>query len=98
LQLYGEFNDRYNQAGTYHQLGSLAQQQGQWEYARKFFFPALELFVAVKDDYSSGIVLHNLAQLWRNSSDTNLLAAIAPILGKSLEETEALLRKMLEDE
>jgi hypothetical protein len=53
--------------------------------------------VAAEDDYNSRIVLSSLARLWRDSSDSDLSTAIAPILRKSVEETEALLRKMLED-
>jgi hypothetical protein len=56
---------------------------------------ALEIFVDYKDTYHGGIVLHSLARLLRASNDTGLLAAVATILGASVEETEKLLRKML---
>jgi hypothetical protein len=40
-------------------------------------------------------VLRSLARLWQASSDKDLPAAIAPMLGATVEETEALLREML---
>ena len=73
----------------------MAQQQRQWQQARSYFLQALETFVEYEDNYSSGIVLSSLARLWQASGDKDLPAAVAPILGVSVEETEALLREML---
>ena len=106
LQIYIEYNDRYAQASTYHQLGRVAEEQRQWEQAeqrrweqaREYFLQALEIFVEYKDIYSRDIVLRNLARLWKASDDTNLPAAVATILGASIEETETLLRKTLGEE
>ncbi len=44
------------------------------------------------------IDLRSLARLWKASSDASLPAAVAPMLGASVEETEKLLREMLEKE
>jgi tetratricopeptide (TPR) repeat protein len=96
LQIYIEFNDRYAQASTYGQLGILAREQQQWTQAQKFFLQALEIFAAYKDDYSRDIPLYNLAQLWQATSDTELPATIASIIGSTPAEVEALLREMLE--
>ena len=98
LQIYVEYNDRYKQASTYHQLGRVAEEQRQWEQAREYFLHALEIFVEYKDTYSGGVVLRSLARLWKASGDANLSAATATILGYSVEETEKLLREMLEEE
>jgi len=73
----------------------VAQKQGQWQQARSYFLQALEMFVAYKDKYNRDIALRSLARLWQASSDKDLPAAVAPIVGVSVEETEALLREML---
>jgi len=44
------------------------------------------------------IDLRSLARLWKASSDASLPAAVAPMMGASVEETEKLLREMLEKE
>ena len=98
LQLYIEYNDRYAQASTYGQLGIMAQEQRQWPQARSYFLQALETFVEYKDKYSRDIALRSLARLWQASSEKDLPAAVAPMLGATVEETEALLHKMLENE
>ncbi len=95
LQLKIEYNHRYAQASTYHQLGRVAQEQQQWQQACSYFLQALEIFVEYKDNYNSDIVLRSLAQLWQASSDKDLPAVVAPMLGATVEETEALLREML---
>ncbi len=98
LQIKIEYKDRYSQASTYHQLGMVAQEQRQWEQAREYFLQALEIFVEYKDTYSGGVVLRSLARLWKSSGDSNLPVSVATTLGYSVEETEKLLREMLEEE
>jgi tetratricopeptide (TPR) repeat protein len=98
LQIYIEYNDRYQQALTYYQLGIVAEEQRQWEQAREYFLQALEIFVEYKDTYRGGVVLRSLARLWKASGDANLLAAVASIQDYSLDETEKLLHEMLDDE
>src|SRR5262249_8780922 len=36
-----EFNDRYEQANTYHQLGRMAQEQRQWGQAEQYYQQSL---------------------------------------------------------
>jgi uncharacterized protein HemY len=98
LQLKIEYNDRYEQASTTHQLGRVAQEQRQWQQARDYFLASLKIYVDYDDTYSGDIVLHNLARLWQASSDQEVPAAIASILGATVEESESLLRERLEDE
>jgi len=95
LRLKIESNDRYAQAKTYPNLGYVAQEQRQWQQARSYFLQALETWVEYKDNYSRDIALGSLARLWQASSDKDLPAVVAPILGATVEETEALLREML---
>ena len=98
LQLYGEYNDRYEQADTYHSLGMVAQEQRQWQQARDFFLQALKIFVAAEDNYSSGIVLRSFARLWQASGDEGIPTLIAPVMGSTSAQTEEVLRNMLVDE
>jgi hypothetical protein len=46
--------------------------------------------------YDVSRTLLGLARLWKASNDAGLPAAVAEVQGGSVEETEALLRKMLE--
>ena len=43
LQIKIDFNDRFSQASTYHQLGFVAQQQRQWEQARQYLLETLKI-------------------------------------------------------
>ncbi len=97
MQLFIEYNDRHAQANTYHQLGRVAEEQRQWQQACSYFHQALETFVEFEDDYSGEVVLSSLARLWKASGDKDLPAVVAPMLGATVEETEALLREMLEE-
>ncbi|HEY0753484.1 MAG TPA: tetratricopeptide repeat protein [Ktedonobacteraceae bacterium] len=45
MQTQIDFNDRYEQAGTYHQLGRVAQEQRQWEQAENHFLETLRIFI-----------------------------------------------------
>jgi hypothetical protein len=59
---------------------------------------SLEIVITFDDPYHQGMVLRNLARLWKASTDANLPASVAAILNTSVEETEKLLREMLEEE
>jgi tetratricopeptide (TPR) repeat protein len=49
LQIYIEFNDRYSQASTYHQLGIVAQELREFEQARNDYQQALQIFIEFGD-------------------------------------------------
>ena len=98
LQLEIEYNDRYKQANTYHNLGIVAQAQQEFHQARNFFLYALEIFVAVGDDSGRSIVLRSLARLWQASGDVHLPTIIAPLLNSTSSASEEVLRSMLEKE
>jgi tetratricopeptide (TPR) repeat protein len=98
LQIYIEYNGRYTQAGTYHQLGRVAEEQQQWKEACNYCLRSLEIVITFDDPYHQEMVLSSLARLWKASGDSNLPAAVATILGASVEETEKLLRERLEGE
>lgn len=88
-----EFNDRYNQASTYGQLGLLAEAQAQWPQAQQYLLQALQIFVEFQDEYSVGMTIRNLARLYYASGDADLPAAAAKILGASPAEVAELFQQ-----
>jgi len=98
LQLFIEFNDRYSQASTYHQLGIVAQEQRQWAQARDYLLLALTIFVEYNDDHNIGITLRNLARLWHASGLTDLPAAVAAIRNTTPAAVEAAFNQTLADD
>ena len=96
LQICIEYNDRYSQASTYHQLGRVAEEQ--WVQAREYFLRALKTYVDYNDTHDRNIVLHSLAKLWESAGDNDLPTAIAVILNATLEDTKALSNEMLDNQ
>jgi len=98
LQLSSEDSDRFEQASTYVLVGILEREREreQWTPAREYLLSALEIFADYLDHENMARTLRQLALLWQSSHDAELPAAIAPLLGASREEVEALLRKRLE--
>ncbi len=91
LQIKIEYNDRYSQAGIYHQLGTVAQEQGQWQAAYDYFLRALVIFVEFQEEYSLGIVRGSLRRLWQAHPEEAVLRQLAAMLG----EEEAAVRAWL---
>ena len=60
LAIYIEFNDRYAQAATYHQLGIVAQEQRQWAQAEQYYQQALAIYIEFNDRYSQASTYHQL--------------------------------------
>jgi len=60
LQLYGEYNDRYQQAPIYHELGAVAQEQRAFQQAEQYYQQALQLKIEFNDRYSQASTYHNL--------------------------------------
>ena len=88
LALKIEFNDRYSQASTYGQLGLLAEEQGQLSQASAHLLQALAIFAEFGDEHSVGMTVRNLARLRTASGNESLAAAVAQVLGVSVEEVE----------
>jgi hypothetical protein len=93
LQIFLEFNDRYEQAQVYGQLGLIALKQNQSEQVLKYLLPALKIFVESEDKDKIGWVLQKLSLLWQSNNDTSILAATAQILGISSEEIKSMFSK-----
>ncbi|OQA44613.1 MAG: hypothetical protein BWY52_01581 [Chloroflexi bacterium ADurb.Bin325] len=70
----------------------VAEEQGQWEQALKYYLLALQIGVDFKDEYRIGTRLESLAWLWRASGDAGVPAGAARVLGVTPAEAEALLR------
>jgi tetratricopeptide (TPR) repeat protein len=58
-----KFNDRYEQAGTYVQLGLLAEIEENYPEARACLQKAMEIFVEFGDEYRVAIVQQILDRL-----------------------------------
>jgi len=84
LAIYIEFKEKYSQAGTYHQLGIVAQEQ--WQQAQEYLLKALNLFAEFNDSHNVDITVRNLARLHQATNDDALTAAVAKVLEISVEE------------
>ncbi|MGB3421445.1 MAG: tetratricopeptide repeat protein [Dolichospermum sp.] len=58
-----KFGDRFSQASTYHNLGTLAEAQEDYTEARTNLQKALEIFIEYKDEYRGNIARENLERL-----------------------------------
>ena len=58
-----EFNDRYEQATIYHQLGIVAQEQRQWAQAEQDYHKALEIYIDFKDRYFQAATYRQLGRV-----------------------------------
>ena len=92
LQIYIEFNDRYEQAGTYHQLGIVAQEQREWQQARENFLASLEIFIQYQDMNGVAVVVRSLARLWQETNDTDILTSTLS-MSSSFDEEERYFSK-----
>jgi len=75
---------RYEQAGTYHQLGRLAEEHRQWAEAEKNYLEALRIFREFQDQRNLGITLRSLARIAPECP--GLAGRVAGVLGATLDE------------
>ena len=94
LAIYIEFNDHYEQARTYNNLGSVASEQRHWAQALDYCLKALPVFVEFNDEVNLGIARRSLACLWQASQDPNLPAAVGAVLKLPVEQVEEMLGKL----
>ena len=81
LKIFIEFDDRYSQASTYHQLGIVAEELREYEQARKDYQQALEIQIEYNDRYSQAGTYHQLGSVAQNlreyeESGSNYLKAL----------------------
>src|SRR3989442_1213121 len=80
LKIYIEYNNRYAQASTYHQLGIVAQEQRQWPQAEQYYQQALQIKIELNDRYSQASTYHQLGivaqeqRQWLQARDYFLIA------------------------
>jgi tetratricopeptide (TPR) repeat protein len=88
LKIYSvEFNDRYEVARIYNNLSISAQGQQQWQQAKDYLLKALSLWVEFDDSYNiETLALPNLVMAYQATNDDTLPAAVAKVLGISVEE------------
>jgi tetratricopeptide (TPR) repeat protein len=96
LAIYVEFNARYEQASTYHNLGGVAQEQGRWAEAEQYYRKNLEIFKEFQDWHGVGITIGSIARLWRESGAATVPAMVAAVLAVPRAEAEQLLKKALD--
>ena len=83
-------------AGIYHNLGSVAQEQRQWQQAEQYFQSALEILREYDDTYAISIVLRSMVRLWKDGHGDKVPKSVASILGMSEEEAIGTLQQVLE--
>ena len=94
LDLFIEFGDRYEQAGTYAQLGLLAEALEELPEAQTNLLQALQIFAEYQDQHLVGAVMQNLARIYRTTQDPELIAAVAQILGCTVEEAQGAIEQL----
>ncbi|MEO1684154.1 MAG: tetratricopeptide repeat protein, partial [Cyanobacteria bacterium J06631_12] len=62
-------NDRYSQASTYHQLGSVAEELREYEQARSHYQQALDIKIEYNDRYSQASTYGQLGLLAETQED-----------------------------
>ena len=93
LQINIEYNDRYSQADTYHQLGFVAQEQRQWSQAEQYYQQALRIYMEYNDRYAQARTYHELGRVaqeqgqWAQARDCLLLALDIFV---TFEDTDAI--------
>ena len=93
LQIKIEFNDRYSQALTLHQLGRVAEDQRQWDQAVAYVLPAAAIWASY-NDHQLGLALRTLVRLRQAGGQGDIAARLAETLEISMEESEALLARV----
>jgi tetratricopeptide (TPR) repeat protein len=75
-----EFNARYEQASTYHQLGRVAVEQRRWEQAEQYYHKALAITIEFNARYEQAGTYHQLGRVaqeqgeWTSARDYLLKA------------------------
>ena len=64
MNICKEFNHRYEQAGTYHNLGAVAQKEKDFAQALEHYAQAMEIYTEYKDKYHLEMLTGNLTLLF----------------------------------
>ena len=63
MSIYIEYGDRFSQAKTYYQLGTVAQELREWDEARNYYQQALSIYIEYGARFSQAKIYHNLGIL-----------------------------------
>jgi hypothetical protein len=81
---------------AYNNLGSLAQDQEQWETATDYYLQAIGIAVEFKDDYRVQTRTQGLARVWQApGQEVGIPARLAVLLGLTPAQAEERLRAAL---
>jgi len=87
LAIFIELNDKYSQATPYHNLGTIAQEQKQWQQAKDYYLKALSLYSEFNDSHNINTLSFPVfTRLYQATNDDAIPAAVAEVLGISVEE------------
>jgi len=91
IEIKIEYGDRYEQAGTLHQLGGVAEGVGELSQAKSYYLQALQIWAEFNDGYSvQTFSLPSLVDLYQQTQDEEILVGIASVLGVGVEEVRGL--------
>jgi tetratricopeptide (TPR) repeat protein len=91
LEIYIEYGNRYEQAGTLHNLGRVAEGVGELSQAKSYYLQALQIWAEFNDSYTiQTFSLPSLVALYQQTQDEDIFVAVADILGIGVEEVRGL--------
>jgi hypothetical protein len=76
------------QANMYGQLGILSRAQHHWQQACDYYLSALDIYTKHNDTHNAGIIMGDLAWLWKESNDPEILSRVAAMLELSESEVQ----------
>ena len=98
LEIFIEFGDRYEQARTYAQLGLLSEALEELPEAQTNLLQALQIFAEYQDQHMVGAVMQILAQIYCTTQNPELAAAVAQIMGCTVEEAQGAIEQSGKEE
>jgi tetratricopeptide (TPR) repeat protein len=61
LKIFQEFNDRYSQAVTYHQLGMVTEKEKDWREAKRYYKEELNIYQEEEERHSQARIYYQLS-------------------------------------
>ncbi len=88
LAIYAMLQYSQLQANMYGQLGILSRAQHHWQQACDYYLSALAIYTKHNDTHNAGIIMGDLAWLWKESNDPEILSRVAAMLELSESEVQ----------
>ena len=86
-------NNLNDQAKTYFQLGSIAEELMDMATAKDLYLKVLQITVEVNDQVGLEVSCRNLARFYKEHPDDDWLAKAAQLLNTSLDELKSIIAK-----